>query len=91
MNIRTLLFITLERRVAYMIKGRQAFGLAPSNHQSHPAHTLDRRNTMRSSTQDRTEDTFRKVMGKLGEVTRKLSENMKREAKDNAEKLAVKV
>jgi hypothetical protein len=46
---------------------------------------------MRSSTQDRTEDTFRKVMGKLGEVTRKLSENMQREAKENAEKMAVKV
>jgi len=46
---------------------------------------------MRSSTQDRTEDTFHKVMGKLGEATRKLSENVQREAKGNVEKIAGKV
>jgi uncharacterized protein YjbJ (UPF0337 family) len=46
---------------------------------------------MRSSTQDKTEDTFRKVMGKLREATRKLSENLQLEAKGNAEKIAGKV
>ena len=31
---------------------------------------------MRSNTQDQTEDTFHKVMGKLSEATRKLSKNL---------------
>ena len=45
---------------------------------------------MRSNMQDQTEDTFHKILGKLGEVTRKLSENMQLEAKGNAEKIAGK-
>jgi len=71
-------------------RGDGQFGQSPSNHQSQPAQTLDRRNTMRSNMQDQTEDTFHKILGKLGEVTRKLSENMQLEAKGNAEKIAGK-
>jgi len=45
---------------------------------------------MRSTTQDRTEDTFYKILNKLGAVTRKLSENVRLEAKGNAQKVAGK-
>jgi uncharacterized protein YjbJ (UPF0337 family) len=51
----------------------------------------DRRNTMKSSTQDQAEGKFHKVKGKLKEIAGKLNDDPKLEAEGTGEKTAGKV
>jgi uncharacterized protein YjbJ (UPF0337 family) len=51
----------------------------------------DRRNTMKSGTQDQAEGTFHKVRGKLREIAGKITDNPKVEAEGKYEKIAGKV
>jgi uncharacterized protein YjbJ (UPF0337 family) len=60
-------------------------------HQSSPASTRGRRNTMKSSTKDQAEGKFHKVKGKVKEVAGKLSDNPELEAEGADEKIAGKV
>jgi uncharacterized protein YjbJ (UPF0337 family) len=52
---------------------------------------FDRRNTMKSGTQDQVEGKFHKVMGKFKEIAGKLGMNSKMEADGKDEKIAGKV
>jgi len=67
------------------------FTIEPPNTYARPVHQFLRRNTMKSSIRDKAEGTFHEIKGRVKEVSGKITDNHRLEAKGKAEKIAGKV